>query len=607
MFRIFLRGMNRILLLLLLTSMGAVVCRAQVASQPYPLQLDCSGKDSVLLLEQVKMPLSFPSKEACAGYIGQLPATFRKMGFLTASIDSVRIDSTAAYLKVFVGEAWKWGDLDPGNVPRAILEAAGWRGANQQKVYDPGAMSALQQKIVDWMNNNGYPFAAVTLDSLQLNSGVVSARLQLDSGRRYTIDSIRVFGEGKINNRFLQKYLELPNGVLYRSAKLEQVSKRMRELPFLEETQPWQLSMLSTGAVLDMYLAPKKSSQVDVLIGFLPGSDQPGGKRFLVTGEANIQLKNALQQGESIGLNWQQLQVQSPRLHLNYAHPYIANSNLGIDFSFELFKKDSSFLNLQASAGLQYLASAEKTGKIFIQTFRTNLLTVDTNTVFLTRQLPEQIDMSVLTLGVSYSSNKTDYRNNPRKGFAWETMVTAGQKKIRENNGIIGIKDPNFDFSSLYDSLQLNSYQFIARTSLNKYFPLGIQSTFKAAFNGAWLESPDIFRNELFQIGGYRLLRGFDEQSIFVSRYGVFTGEYRYLVGRDSYFAAFTDMALTQNRSRSATMAGAGTVAYIGAGLGMAFETKAGIFNLSWAAGKRGDLPFDVRQSKIHFGYVNYF
>ena len=169
--------MNRILLLLLLTSMGPVVCRAQVASQPYPLQLDCSGKDSVLLLEQVKMPLFYPSMEACASYIGQLPATLKKKGFMTASIDSVRIDSTAAYLKVFVGEAWKWGDLDPGNVPSAILEAAGWRGANQQKVYDPGAMSALQQKIVDWMNNNGYPFAAVTLDSLQLNNGVVSARL----------------------------------------------------------------------------------------------------------------------------------------------------------------------------------------------------------------------------------------------------------------------------------------------------------------------------------------------------------------------------------------------------------------------------------------------
>ena len=46
---------------------------------------------------------------------------------------------------------------------------------------------------------------------------------------------------------------------------------------------------------------------------------------------------------------------------------------------------------------------------------------------------------------------------------------------------------------------------------------------------------------------------------------------------------------------------------FIGSGLGLAFETKAGIFNIAFAAGKRNDLPFNLRQSKIHFGYVNFF
>ena len=39
----------------------------------------------------------------------------------------------------------------------------------------------------------------------------------------------------------------------------------------------------------------------------------------------------------------------------------------------------------------------------------------------------------------------------------------------------------------------------------------------------------------------------------------------------------------------------------------MAFETKAGIFNISYAAGKRDDQKFNLRQAKIHLGYVNYF
>jgi hypothetical protein len=43
------------------------------------------------------------------------------------------------------------------------------------------------------------------------------------------------------------------------------------------------------------------------------------------------------------------------------------------------------------------------------------------------------------------------------------------------------------------------------------------------------------FRNELFQIGGNRLLRGFDEESQFVSQYLVPSVEYRYLIGQNSY------------------------------------------------------------------------
>jgi len=46
---------------------------------------------------------------------------------------------------------------------------------------------------------------------------------------------------------------------------------------------------------------------------------------------------------------------------------------------------------------------------------------------------------------------------------------------------------------------------------------------------------------------------------------------------------------------------------YLGTGVGLAFETKAGIFNLAWAVGKRNDTQFNLRQSKVHFGFVNYF
>ena len=118
-----------------------------------------------------------------------------------------------------------------------------------------------------------------------------------------------------------------------------------------------------------------------------------------------------------------------------------------------------------------------------------------------------------------------------------------------------------------------------------------------------FFQSDNIFRNELFQIGGYKLLRGFDEESQYVSQYAVGTLEYRYLDWAKFFFLWFVDGGWGRNNSQNSKY----SHTYFGTGLGLALETKAGIFNLAWAVGKRDDIPFNLRQSKIHFGFVNYF
>jgi outer membrane translocation and assembly module TamA len=105
----------------------------------------------------------------------------------------------------------------------------------------------------------------------------------------------------------------------------------------------------------------------------------------------------------------------------------------------------------------------------------------------------------------------------------------------------------------------------------------------------------------MFPIGGYRLLRGFDEESIFTNGYAVSTLEYRYLLGKNSYFAAFTDFGYSDNNITKISNN------YVGGGLGFSVETRQGILNISFAAGKRNDLPFNLRQSKIHLGFVSLF
>ena len=97
------------------------------------------------------------------------------------------------------------------------------------------------------------------------------------------------------------------------------------------------------------------------------------------------------------------------------------------------------------------------------------------------------------------------------------------------------------------------------------------------------------------------MLRGFDEESQFVSQYVLPTVEYRYLIGLNSYFLSFVDGGWAKHPLEGKNHT------YIGTGAGLSFETKAGIFNIVWAIGKRDDSPMNLRQSKIHLGFVNYF
>lgn len=598
---------NRILLAWLLAFLPAVLF-AQ-----YNLQIKPVDKDSAFIASQLKLQTVFKSRELCSEYIYKLPAQLNAKGYIGASIDSLRFDSLTATMHLYVGDVYRWARLKTDSIDKVILDAVNWNKKEfEDKPVQVDQLQSVQKRFLEYMENNGYPFARVEIDSVNLDGGVLEARLRIDKGPLYKIDSIRNLGKASISTRFLQRYLSIPNGSTYKKSSLLAVSRKIRELPYLEEKEPWSLTMLGTGSILNLNLDPQKSSQVNVLIGLLPATDYSNNiydaprTKLQFTGEANINLRNALGNGEMIGLNWQQIQVKSPRLNLAYQQSYLFGSPFGVNFAFDLFKKDTSFVTINMQLGAQYSVSSNQSGAVFVQTQQSNLITVDTNQVKQSRRLPLEADLRSVSLGVQYEGFNTNYRFNPTRGNEWKLVLSAGTKKIKKNDVIIQLydkNDPGFNFNALYDTVRLNSFQFRINASGAHYFEITRVSTVKVSLSGGWFQSPNIFRNELFQLGGYRLLRGFDEESIYASQYAVATAEYRYLVGRNSFLFSFIDAGWAKNKAAASAISNT----FIGAGLGLALETKAGIFNISFAAGKRNDVDFNLRQSKIHFGYVNFF
>jgi outer membrane protein assembly factor BamA len=574
----------------------------------YALRIVPVDTDSVFLKTKLGLTTSFKSREACTEYVYNLVPLLQGKGYFTASVDTVSYGPAAATLRLFVGRTWRWASIDTRRVDPALLAAVGWNArAYVHRPLDFRQFQARQQLMLDYLDNNGYPFARISLDSVSIrDSGEVSAFLKVDKGPIYKIDSIRIYGNAKISNEFLQRYLNISNGSLYRKERLEAITKKILELPYVQEQQPWNLTMLGEGSIVNLYLKPKKSSEINALIGFLPSSDPVLGNKILVTGEATIALKNALGNGESIGLNWQQLQAGSPRLNLLFNQPYLFHSPFGLNATFDLYKQDSSYINVNLVVGAQYSLSANQRGSVFIQEASSSLLNVDTLEIIASHALPQTADINAVSLGLTYDFNNTNYRFNPRKGNELDFIGSAGTKTVKENALIAQLKDPNdsgFNFGSLYDTVQKHSYEFMVKVAAAHYFPLSRASTLKLGFNGGVFSSPKTFRNELFLIGGYRLLRGFDEQSILASQYTVGTVEYRYLVGLNSFLFTFLDVGWAKNDVPGYHL----NDTFIGTGLGMAFETKAGIFNISYALGKRDDTNFNFHDAKIHLGYVSFF
>ena len=584
--------------------LSAAFCQPAINSN-FQLKITRVDSNNLLTTQALQLQTSFANKALCAAYINNLPALLQLRGYLAASVDEVEFDTDTARLRLYLGQLQQLVALTTDSVDKKALDETGFLIKTVvNKPVNFVKIQLLKEKLIRYYENNGYPFAAVYLDNVQLDSGNVKATVNVKKGPLYLVDSIRVLGKVKISNAFLQQYLGIANGSLYNREKLEQVDKRLMELPYLQQEQAAEVTLLGTGSLLNLYLKPKRSSQVNFLIGLLPANNQTN--KLQLTGDVNLNLKNPFGLGETVILNWQQLQLQSPRLHIAYKHPYLFKSPFGVDFSFELFKKDTSFLQLNATLGLQYLLSANQTGKLFFQQQSTTLLGegVDTNQIKITKRLPPNIDVKATSIGVDYEWSKTNYRLNPRKGNELKLLASMGIKTIGKNNDIVNLTGNGFDYNSLYDSLKLKTYQLRATVAAAHYFAAGKRSTLKAAFNAGVFSSQSIFRNELFQIGGSKLLRGFDEESIFATRYGVLSAEFRYLAGLNSYLFCFADAGWVRNKYQSVDIGNS----FISAGLGLVFETKAGLLNMSFAVGKSNNNPFDLRKgAKIHFGYINYF
>lgn len=512
-------------------------------------------------------------------------------GYLIANTDSIHWSQNSANIYLNVGETFHWASIKKGNVEDIALIKSGYRSRIlDQKKINAKSIAKLHYALLSYYENNGYPFASSKLTHINYEDALsLSAELKIDKGPIKRIDSIIVIGTAKISKIYLSNYIGIKQGSVYNQSKLSEIDSKLNELSFVKVSRSAQISFTKKYTKLYLFLDHVNSSQFNGILGILP--DNVSGK-VTITGDAKIVLKNAFTKGELISLNWRKLQSLTQDLDISINYPFMFQGPLGVDGKLKVYKRDTSYIELQQRLGLQYLLSGGNYLMVFFDNYSSSLL--DASKYASSSVLPPFADVKFKQYGIAIKQSKLDYLINPRKGIKFDFTGSAGNKIINKNPELNEV---------LYDDVTLNSFQLKFESTLSYFLAFGKQSTVLLKVRSGQIINKQVFFNELFRLGGLRTLRGFDEESINASLFGIATFEYRFLLERNSNLYLFGDYAYYEKNVLNTHFSDRP----IGFGAGIRFQTKPGIFSINYALGSQQGNPVLLKSAKIHFGFVNYF
>ena len=440
------------------------------------------------------------------------------------------------------------------------------------------------EKIVQYLENHGYPFASVSLTTEWENDTTPLYRMTIEPGRYTTVDSIVLKGNIKLGQSFLWPYLGLRKKGAYSEKTIQEVARKLSELPFASVIQTPGISFEEDKTLLYIYLDKRQVNRFDGYIGFQPVSELTG--KLAITGELNLALQNIFHIGEQLSLEWRSSERYSQYLNVNTAFPYLFRTRFGIDGHFRLDKQDTTYLTLNYQIGIPYHFRHDSYIRPYIDFTRSQLLSSSR-----TASNPDTAFMGHRNIlyGVSLRMTRVDYLYSPRRGFDLAINAAAGRRTLEPTQGM--------DMATLQDiDLVKTSYRITG--SISGYIPIYKSITMMLRSQaGSMLKGPH-YRNEMFKIGGEGQIRGFRENELYASTYLLYTAELRYHFGKNSDVHLFFDGGVYEQQGYDNYLFDTP----FGFGAGVNIGVRSGVFYFEYALPRQRGNPISFKTGKIHFG-----
>jgi outer membrane protein assembly factor BamA len=511
-------------------------------------------------------------------------------GFLGAKEYDRQLKGDTLSIKIATGVVFNWVELKRGNLDPVLLPRSGFdQKSFENRPFQYQEIANLFDKILSQLENEGFPFAAMKLDSLTRNENGFSGSLNLDIGPYITFDTLKISGNSKTHQIYLARFLQILPGEPFSQRKIEQVGSQIKNLPYLRWAGEPAISFQNEEATLYLPINDRKMNTLDGIIGFLPNEFEDN--KLLVTGQFDLGLYNVGGKGRNYKLNWQRLSPYSQNLRVAAVEPMVMGSMIDIEASFYLLKEDTTFLNRDFRLDFGYRFKSDSYIKFFGRRQSGDLLA--TSNLRGIQELPDFADFRYNNYGVSYQLTKLDDILMPRRGYFGQAEFAIGNKEILQNTGLPAVAYIGLDRKTIQYNINA---QIFKHFYFNKYWGLMTKASVGVLVN------ENLLGNDLFRLGGLRSIRGFNENYFFANNYIYFTAEPRFYFDTCSYFMIFVDAGRLENNVKVLQ-----TDFPLSTGLGFSLETNGGVFNLIYALGMSNSQDFSLNLSKIHFGFTGRF
>ena len=547
----------------------------EVTSQNLQLKIIGENDIETSVIDSISYKKNHPDLNTIKHEVDSLQNKLFQLGYIENEFDDIIKQNDSSYLAPFSLKN-KYDTIyiyyNDKIVPKSILKDVSAQIFEDYFILPFHAIETALYTINSKISDLGFPFSEIRLQNIIVkNSNTLEASLvSKELSKKRSIDKIILKGYEKFPKSYLRHYLKIKPERTFNLTEVKNKTKALNELRFAGQIKEPEVLFTKDSTILYLYLEKTKSNSFDGFLGF--GTNEETNK-IDFDGYLNLELNNNLNSGETFNLIYKSDENEQKTFSAKLNLPYLFNSPLGVEFGLNIFKKDSSFTTVNQKAKLFYQINPHSNLYFGINSTQSNNLLSEENAV------AEIQDYNSNTYNVRFVYNKRQKSRLFNTNFLFDIELGNGKRRFLNN------------------SENQTSFLF----NVFKIFNLNQKNSAYIRLNGSGLFSNTFLENELFRFGGINSIRGFEENSIVASLYGLVNTEYRYQLSTSLYIHSIIDFAYLENKLLIQKER------LYGFGFGFGLLTKAGLLKFNYANGKNENQKFKFSNSKIHLSLTAVF